>query len=305
MSRKVAALLGLTVCAAALTAGVSLAAGDGRYGDDTVAMPREVIAAASAFCSYVEHAAAASSRLTSGAAVGDGLKAGAAYEPGQFEEGMIGYASLAALRDDRFIAGVAYAARVAGRRELIARLAADPTSVLRIDGADEAALGAQAALRERGEALAKAGGRTKQAAYDVQRERWSKAKVADHAQRLAGVKSLSARPFEVAAGDDARLIEAVLRIRPPAGVAQTASPIVVRGLALAAEAALGAARAEDLASLRPLLSEASSARCLRMSKLNLYQCMAVAGPQYEDVFCLGQHELIDTAQCVADASGVR
>jgi len=65
MSRKVAALLGLTVCAAALTAGVSLAAGDGRYGDDTVAMPREVIAAASAFCAYVEHAAAASGRMTS------------------------------------------------------------------------------------------------------------------------------------------------------------------------------------------------------------------------------------------------
>ena len=42
---------------------------------------------------------------------------------------------------------------------------------------------------------------------------------------------------------------------------------------------------------------------MKMAKLNLYQCLAVAGPHYEDVFCLGQHALIDTAQCVNDAAG--
>ena len=40
-----------------------------------------------------------------------------------------------------------------------------------------------------------------------------------------------------------------------------------------------------------------------MSKLNLYQCLAVAKPHYEDVFCLGQHVLIDTGQCVMKAAG--
>jgi hypothetical protein len=304
MSRKLAATLALAVCAAVLTAGVCLADADGRYGD-AVAMPREVVAAASAFCNYVEHAAAVKGRITSGAAVAAGLKAGAAYEPGQFEEGMIGYAALAALRSDRFIAGVDHAARRGDRHYLAERLVADPYFVLQIDGAEEAAQAARAALRQQGDALAEAGGRTKQAAYDVQKQAWSKVKVADHAQRLAGVKSLSARPLEVSAGDDTRLIEAVLRVRAPAGSAQANSPVVVHALALAAEAELGAARGGDLASLRPLLSDASSHRCLRMSKLNLYQCMAVAGPEYEDVFCLGQHELLDTAQCVAQASGGR
>jgi hypothetical protein len=42
---------------------------------------------------------------------------------------------------------------------------------------------------------------------------------------------------------------------------------------------------------------------MKMAKLNLYQCLAVAGPHYEDVFCLGQHALSDTAQCVNDAVG--
>jgi hypothetical protein len=303
MSRKLAATLALAVCTAAAAAGVSLAGADGRFGDDTVAMPREIVAAASAFCTYVEHAAAVRGKLTSGAAVADGLKAGAAYEPRQFEEGMIGYAALTALRDDRFIAGVNYAARIGDRRQLVARLTADPAFVLQIDGADEAALRAQTALRERADALAEVGGRTRQAAYDVQRQAWSKVKVVDHVQRLAGLKSLSATPFDSTAGEDARLIEAVLRVPAAAGAARTMSPLVVHALALAAEAALGAARAEDLPNLRPLLSEPSGARCLKMSKLNLYQCMAVAGPEYEDVFCLGQHELIDTGQCVAAASG--
>jgi hypothetical protein len=40
-----------------------------------------------------------------------------------------------------------------------------------------------------------------------------------------------------------------------------------------------------------------------MSKLNLYQCLAVAKPWYEDIFCLGQHVLIDTGQCITKAAG--
>jgi hypothetical protein len=39
-----------------------------------------------------------------------------------------------------------------------------------------------------------------------------------------------------------------------------------------------------------------------MAKLDLYQCMAVAGPQYEDIYCLGQHAMLETATCVAIAA---
>ena len=40
-----------------------------------------------------------------------------------------------------------------------------------------------------------------------------------------------------------------------------------------------------------------------MARLNLYQCLSVAGPNYEDVFCLGRHAMMDTGQCVTQASG--
>jgi hypothetical protein len=39
-----------------------------------------------------------------------------------------------------------------------------------------------------------------------------------------------------------------------------------------------------------------------MSKLNLFQCLAVAKPWYEDIFCIGQHGLKDTGECIAASS---
>jgi hypothetical protein len=42
---------------------------------------------------------------------------------------------------------------------------------------------------------------------------------------------------------------------------------------------------------------------MNMAKLNLYQCLAVSKPHYEDVFCLGQHIMMDTGRCVIKASG--
>jgi len=75
------------------------------------------------------------------------------------------------------------------------------------------------------------------------------------------------------------------------------SPVVARGVALAALSVLG----EDDRG-RGLMSEPRSGSCLRLAKLNLYQCLASAGPQYEDIYCLGQHAMMETSRCVADAT---
>ena len=40
-----------------------------------------------------------------------------------------------------------------------------------------------------------------------------------------------------------------------------------------------------------------------MAKINLYQCLAVAKPHYEDVFCMGQHIMLDTGACLARNAG--
>jgi hypothetical protein len=72
---------------------------------------------------------------------------------------------------------------------------------------------------------------------------------------------------------------------------------------VAALAALGAAGDSNLSYLDAISNDPGTANCLNMSKLNLYQCLAVSKPHYEDVFCLGQHILIDTGACMVKAAG--
>ena len=118
---------------------------------------------------------------------------------------------------------------------------------------------------------------------------------------------MSATFFKPGDEDAGRLIQAATAPREDAGMGAEGgaafTPVTVRATALAALAVLGAAGDDDVAKLDKVLNEKKSAFCMKMAKLNLYQCLAVAGPHYEDVFCLGQHALIDTAQCVNDAAG--
>lgn len=76
-----------------------------------------------------------------------------------------------------------------------------------------------------------------------------------------------------------------------------------RVLAVAALAALGEAGDTNDGTTPLMMAEPSTDNCLNLSKLNLYQCLAVAKPNYEDIFCLGQHILMDTGECLIKASG--
>jgi hypothetical protein len=74
-------------------------------------------------------------------------------------------------------------------------------------------------------------------------------------------------------------------------------------MALAGFAAVGEAGDAAYSRLTYLTSERDTQYCLSMAKLNLNQCLAVAKPHYEDIFCIGQHILMDTGQCLAVAGG--
>jgi hypothetical protein len=142
----------------------------------------------------------------------------------------------------------------------------------------------------------------KQAAYDVQHHEWSKAMVGDARERLALVKQLATQTFSPSEADATRLYQAV-SARNEWRAAAPASPVVARGLALAALALAGQAGEENREALRPVLTDVRSAECMRMAKLNLFQCMAVAGPHYEDVFCISQHAMLEAGRCMAQAAG--
>jgi hypothetical protein len=189
----------------------------------------------------------------------------------------------------------------------------DPNYVAALPSASSAAGLVIATLNADSARVRGAGEMVKQFAYDVQHQSWSKKDITDPVGRLAYAKQLSNAPMTpipedveelkgAVGGSDSKVTsKAMLVSGQPSGPPYT--PVVSRALAIAALAALGEGGDENDAQVESLLNESTGGFCLNMSKLNLYQCLAVAKPWYEDVFCLGQHVLIDTGQCVAKEVG--
>jgi hypothetical protein len=262
----------------------------------------ELIAAASAFETYARTTAEISPGFQDGDAVADALKVGAGYEPKQLQAGMTAYAALAALRETPFVESVRRAAREEGAANVARRMHERPDLALYFPGAESAAARAAAALAVQADALRTDGAQVKQAAYDVQRQPWSKAPVADPARRLSRIKQISTAGFTPGEDDADKLIQALttdVPLRPAA-----ASPVVQRALALAALAVLDRTGGDDAQAALALAHEPNAGNCVRLAKLNLFQCLAVAGPHYEDVFCLGEHAMLEPAKCVSKAAGL-
>jgi hypothetical protein len=300
---KIGKVISVALAGACVIVGGAIA---GELDEATLTLPGEVVSAATAFEHYMRSAATIDSGFANGESVASSLKAAAAYEPAQMEEGMIAYGAIAALQDDRFVAGVdAAAGRGDERRAFAERLIEDPYAATHIDGADSAGRRIAAALSAKAGPLVSAATQVKAAAYSVQHQAWSKVMVADAQDRLALVKVLSRVRAAPSEADDQTMMQGLAGADPRAIAADAPagySAIEARALALAAESVLGHAQGADRDRLSPLLTEADSAECLRMAKLNLYQCMAVAGPQYEDIYCMGQHAMLDTGRCVDQAA---
>lgn len=276
-----------------------------------IGLSPQVIEMAGAYRAYMARATGISADFTNGDQIADSVRAGASYEPQQLLRGAIAYGAVVALQDPTFVAGVRTYAQDANQRRTIAyEILRNPAYAAGISGANSAAGLVVAALGADGRALLDQGKAVKQSAYDIQRQSWSKGDVAGRDARLALAKQLSVTGGAANSDELNRLTLAV------AGGAMSPlmitgepkdgpyAPAVVRSLAVAALAALGYANDDSLAAVVPLMTDPSSATCLNMSKLNLYQCLAVSKPHYEDVFCLGQHVMIDTGQCVMKAAGV-
>jgi hypothetical protein len=274
-----------------------------------VSLSPRVIEQASAYRAYVARASAISPGFSTGAEIAQGLKTGEAYEPGALLRGAIAYGAVVALQDPAYVAGVRkFAGDPEQRRTVAYEIIKDPAYAVSFAGSAGAAGMVMSALAEDGRRLLTQGRSVHQAAYDVQHQAWSKADVPGREGRLALAKELSshAGPGEVeetqhlqmAVGGAGRMGITAESVQPPY------TSEVVHALAVAALAALGYADDPSLGQVMPILAEPTGAVCLNMAKLNLYQCLAVARPHYEDVFCLGQHALEDTGSCLMKGAGV-
>jgi hypothetical protein len=263
------------------------------------ALGHRITDSASAYETFVRKAGAIDPAFHDGAGVRDALRTGADYQPRQFQEGVVAFAALLALRDQAFVDAV----RAQNDPDFVDRLTADPHSVLAIPGADQAAADVTAVLRAQGAALEERGAAITQAAYDVQAHAWARQPVSDSVQALADAKASAAAPRAASVESEKLLLHTVLTAPQGAQLGGAGlSPQVVRGLALAALAVRGRTGDREEARFQSLMHDEMSAACLNMVKMNLDQCLAAAGPHYEHVFCVGRHAVGETAKCVSAAA---
>ncbi|HEY0649047.1 hypothetical protein [Phenylobacterium sp.] len=276
----------------------------------TVSLSPRLIELASAYRHYVTNTTAIAPAFMDGDAVATSLRTGAQYEPQQLAKGAIAYGAVVALQDRAFVEGVRiYAKDPAQRRQVAYEILKDPAYAVGLSGSAGAAGLVISALGNDAQRLYDTGKSVKQAAYDIQKQPWSKADVPGREARLANAKSLSAAAMAGSVDETARLQLASTGAAPLAApAAQAVSPpytqTVVRALAVAALAVLGEAGDANVSTVMGLVTEPNVGMCMNMSKLNLYQCLAVARPHYEDVFCLGQHAMMDTGRCMIRATGL-
>jgi hypothetical protein len=273
-----------------------------------VALSPGVIQAAAAYQTYVRDASTISATFADPESIQSALRRGVAYESRSFSKGIVAWGAVVALQEPTFVKGVRDLGLDAHARGTLAnRIMADPSYAAQLPGAPAAAGLIVASLQADGAAVHKAGAAVKQSAYDVQRQKWSREFVKERDARLASAKTLSATPISASADITSQLSSATQSGQGLGLTAITAQPpyteTVVRSLAIAALAALGAADGANSANVEQLMNESIGSFCLNLGKLNLYQCLAVSKPHYEDVFCLGQHALMDTGQCLSKVAG--
>lgn len=273
-------------------------------------LPPAMVEDAAAYASWLEKTTAINPAFSSPADVSAALELASSFEPKALLRGAVAYGAIAALQSAQFVASV----RAAGptpdaRATLINTIIEKPATVFAFAGAEQAAGYAEAALGGDGMRLYLTGGRVRQASYDVQRQAWSKVYVADPDGRLARAKAASETPPAPDPARSAVLTQAASGTASMGLSADAAkapyTPLIARTLQLAAIAALGEASDQTYAQILDYLTfQQDTGQCLEMAKLNLFQCLAVARPNYEDIFCTGQHAIRDTGECLARGAGV-
>jgi hypothetical protein len=278
----------------------------------TVSLSPKLVEMASAYRHYVNNTTAIAPAFVDGNAVAASLRTGAQYEPQQLAKGAIAYGAIVALQDRTYVEAVRiYAKDPTQRRQIAYEILKDPAYAVGINGSAGAAGLVIAALGGDAQRLYDNGKSVKQAAYDIQKQPWSKGEVPARDARLAQAKSISTAAMAGDVAETARLQQASSGAglaaefsTPPSAAAPPYTPTVIRALAVAALAALGEAGDANLNTVMGLVHEPNTGTCMNMSKLMLYQCLAVARPHYEDIFCLGQHAMMDTGRCMIRAAGL-
>ena len=155
-----------------------------------------MIEQAAAYADYRAKAGAVSPLFTDAAQVQAALTLSQGSDPQSLRRGAVAYAAILALQDPAFVAGVrTFVEDSAQRRAIVLELYKDPAYAVGFKGSDSAAGRIIASLGDAGTQVYMSGKRVKQAAYDVQRQAWSKSDVLDRDGRLQRAKTMATLPM--------------------------------------------------------------------------------------------------------------
>lgn len=278
----------------------------------SVNLNASVAEAASIYVAYIRQISTIEAGFANAESIQDAVRKGAAFDATQLSRGMIAYGSILALQSPEYVAGVRqYGTTPELRQQMVARIIADPAYAATLPGAESAVGLITSTIGKDIDSLTARADAVEADAYTIQgrsdpRRRWATQSVADRVGRLENAKTLSV-PQLPSAEDSASLFAAAnagtgLNLSSAVRGAPY-SPAIVNSLAIAALAALGAAGDEAKANTDALTDESTNQFCLNIAKLMLFQCLAAARPNYEDIFCAGRHVVRDMAICSAQYTG--
>ncbi|WP_425411045.1 hypothetical protein [Hyphococcus sp.] len=250
------------------------------------------------------------------------------HDTKSLSDGWVAYAALVAADSPAFAEAIQEQIKIKSNRRkgviggvdgLMANVAADPTFLRNLPGAQEAVNSIVAMTVQDGARITELGEAFKTQAYAMQKTSWGKKRISPPQSRL----DEAATYFRSRAKPATPIFERAVDegVAPPALASakaewaadwgaeggqgriteKTAEAVIDRILNLAARYSTDA--------LNPRLVEVysqntKSERCLSMAKLTLDQCIAATRTPYEEAFCLGEHGLKDVATCngwIADA----
>lgn len=239
------------------------------------------------------------------------------YDGDRLVNAQIAYAALVAAQHPEFIDSVRAIADYYGTQTAMSALTHDPVYVTGFMGADLASQSVAGAIEEDVDQIRAVGTRYRQAAYDLQRERWAQRRSRDREARLSALESASERldvnfvlatpepetgPVRLGSAASLFVQEDAETLAQPdlvleVGEAQL-QPDERRVGRMLALAALQAIEDGDMSMMDVLLDDPSVERCIAWVRLDLAQCIAAGHFKYEDSFCIAEHALNDVAECL-------
>lgn len=202
-----------------------------------------------------------------------------------------------------------------GRRAFLDKLSKNPSYPRTLPGAQAAIDAVMAVSRADYNRITSLGESFKSQAYEMQKTRWGKRRIASSQQRLSEVESYAYNRPGVSMPIFAKVSNAGIT-KPGIATTQSASwtpqwgyksvgglqtkedsqVIMDRVLNLAARYAVGSINEKIVLAYA---KNNKSQQCLSLVKLTLNQCIAATRTPYEEAFCLGEHALSDVANCVS------